>query len=746
MKKPSMRILSYTVIMLMLGGCNSSDSDNMTSLYDLELKAYTDGVINESPEMPVGIPQQFVAVGFYDDGTSKDVTESISWLIDDSIHSADNGLLTGSTVGSYDVVAHLNDIDSNSVKFIIKDAVIQNIETSLGSVEIVKGKYANTQAVGYFSDGSAHNITNYVNWGSSDPDVAFVSKNIALGLKKGVSEITSSYSGIISDPKSLEVIALDKLSILAKSPKDNDEDSSNQIVEGTSTILLVNGEYSNGTVEQLTNQVEWESSDLSVLSVNKNGHLLALSPGTVTLTATKDDVTSEPVEIDVVQAAAVKVEINTVTPEKLHVGSLIAFEGNVTYDNGMINENASEIIWDSIDPSLEQIGSSGVFRATKTTDSVQVLATVADISEYSNPIKIVDSPLEKVEFRTSNGGAAIVSASVKRTESEYVSVWGQYEGSSEYVNISSIGDWTSTSPLITVYKGLITVSKDAPLGVNDTISFKIDGEVEPSPLSINVVSAPITSVKIERTEKLGISDLFPTETLSLSLRRFRADGTNTLSLENVSWTTSSESLATVDSGLVKANFDKGIVTITATTLGFSDSLEIPINKVPHCGGSENTHVNDNADYDQDCVDIISDDDRKYISLYNVRSRSLMQRLGYHLSYTPIGRTYQSSSYSVFSFTGLEHMMWVCNDVNNWYSNDGWEIPAEHSSNSIMTSVLNLDSGNQYGWFVTSYINAIFAFDKSNLHIGKRGMDSSDQFYSTPSTENSRFALLCSYEK
>ncbi|WP_210437700.1 Ig-like domain-containing protein, partial [Vibrio crassostreae] len=76
------------------------------------------------------------------------------------------------------------------------------------------------------------------------------------------------------------------------------------MVEGTSTILLVNGEYSNGTVEQLTNQVEWESSDLSVLSVNKNGHLLALSPGTLTLTATKDDVTSEPVEIDVVQAAA----------------------------------------------------------------------------------------------------------------------------------------------------------------------------------------------------------------------------------------------------------------------------------------------------------------------------------------------------------------------------------------------------------------------------------------------------------
>ena len=79
---------------------------------------------------------------------------------------------------------------------------------------------------------------------------------------------------------------------------------------GLSQYFYAIGLYSDGSSQDIGNQVNWVSSNISVATINSSGSVKAVAVGTSDITATFSGITSPPVSLTVVPATSTK----TVTP------------------------------------------------------------------------------------------------------------------------------------------------------------------------------------------------------------------------------------------------------------------------------------------------------------------------------------------------------------------------------------------------------------------------------------------------
>ena len=79
---------------------------------------------------------------------------------------------------------------------------------------------------------------------------------------------------------------------------------------GLSQYFYAIGLYSDGSSQDIGNQVNWVSSNISVATINSSGSVKAVAVGTSDITATFSGITSPPVSLAVVPATSTK----TVTP------------------------------------------------------------------------------------------------------------------------------------------------------------------------------------------------------------------------------------------------------------------------------------------------------------------------------------------------------------------------------------------------------------------------------------------------
>jgi len=126
-----------------------------------------------------------------------------------------------------------------------------------------------------------------VNWTSSPASVATVSnapstEGLATGIATGNATITALFAGLAGQA-SLTVTnaTLTSITIVPAMP-DITLDGSQQ--------FTATGNFSDGSTEQLTDQVTWTSSDASVATMSPDGLASPAGTGTTTITATMNGV------------------------------------------------------------------------------------------------------------------------------------------------------------------------------------------------------------------------------------------------------------------------------------------------------------------------------------------------------------------------------------------------------------------------------------------------------------------------
>ena len=153
------------------------------------------------------------------------------------------------------------------------------------------------------SDGSTANVDDRVLWVISDPAIVSVdATGEVTTLAEGLVDISAELNGITSNTFSLEVLPADLTEITITAPAASVE-------LGSTLAFSASGLYTAGTVEDLTSQVSWVSSDEAIATLAADGLLSPLAEGNVDVHAALAGVMSNVLNIDVLPAPVTAITI-----------------------------------------------------------------------------------------------------------------------------------------------------------------------------------------------------------------------------------------------------------------------------------------------------------------------------------------------------------------------------------------------------------------------------------------------------
>ena len=163
-----------------------------------------------SPSIAKGLTQQFNATGTYSDGSTQNITTSVTWAsatTSVATIGAGTGLATGASVGTSQITATLGTIVSLPDTLTVTAAALQSISVTPANPSITVGETQQFVATGTYSDTSTQNITTSVTWASATTSVATIgaSTGLATGVAAGTSQITAAQGTVVSLPDTLTV-------------------------------------------------------------------------------------------------------------------------------------------------------------------------------------------------------------------------------------------------------------------------------------------------------------------------------------------------------------------------------------------------------------------------------------------------------------------------------------------------------------------------------------------------------------
>lgn len=159
-----------------------------------------------NPTAPVGVAVPFTALGHYSDGSTVDLTASVTWHSSDpsiaqvSNSAASAGRATGIAPGSSQISATdpATSLSSGNVTLSIVPITLVSIAITPPAPTVQRGKSQALTATGTFNDGTSQDLTSTVNWTSDNSAVALMSPGSYLGAGVGTTTVhaTDAASGV----------------------------------------------------------------------------------------------------------------------------------------------------------------------------------------------------------------------------------------------------------------------------------------------------------------------------------------------------------------------------------------------------------------------------------------------------------------------------------------------------------------------------------------------------------------------
>jgi uncharacterized protein YjdB len=240
----------------------------------------------------------YTATGTFSDGSTQDLTDVMTWTIQDNTGAASvnaKGLVTGLSPGTITVSTNSPFVFGSvhgSTPATVAAGTLQSIAVKPATAFIVPGNTIQFSAVGTFTDGSTQDISTLVGWTSSNAvasptttDVATIPSGLATGQGIGSTTVTAKL-GMISGTADLMVVSPAQVS-LAVTP------TTASVAAGATTQLTATGTFIEGSTQDFTALVNWSSSNASAATVAyQTGVVSGLAAGTSTITATLGSVSS----------------------------------------------------------------------------------------------------------------------------------------------------------------------------------------------------------------------------------------------------------------------------------------------------------------------------------------------------------------------------------------------------------------------------------------------------------------------
>ncbi|MDP1827233.1 MAG: Ig-like domain-containing protein [Archangium sp.] len=319
-------------------------------------------VTPQNVSRPKGLAQQFTAMGVFSDGSTADLTGTVTWASTDAakvvVSNANGSRGLGSTpaVGAVTISATLSGV-TGSTPFTVTAAALTGLVLSPGGSSASLGSVRQYVATGTYTDASTQNLTTQVAWSSSNQGVATISNavgsnGLATTISTGVTSISAAWGGFAAASNLL--VFQNALTHIDLTP------AAGGTALGYSRQFIAIGSYSDGTTQALTHLVTWTSDDAAVAIVSNadgsRGLFSTVGLGNVTVSATYQGITgTAPHAV----TPAVLVMLN-LTPSSLALGVAGTAQLTATgfFSDGTTQNLTSTVTWTSSAPATVQVSNA----------------------------------------------------------------------------------------------------------------------------------------------------------------------------------------------------------------------------------------------------------------------------------------------------------------------------------------------------------------------------------------------------
>src|ERR1022692_4121142 len=237
-------------------------------------------------------------------------------------------------------------------------AKLSQIKIAPANQTIAKGTTLQLSATGYYADGTTHALGASVTWQTTQSAVATITtQGDVTGVGEGVAQLSAAYQGVTGSTS----VNVGPPALLNMTVGPNQS----SLPVGESEQLTATGNFSDGTIQNLTQSATWSSSAPGVATITAGGLATGVTAGTSSLSATMTSITGS-----ATLAVTVPVLLSiAVTPgnTSIAVGTKQQFTATGTYSDSSTQNLTSTAAWSSSAPSMATIGDASGSQGLATT-------------------------------------------------------------------------------------------------------------------------------------------------------------------------------------------------------------------------------------------------------------------------------------------------------------------------------------------------------------------------------------------
>ena len=305
---------------------------------------------------------------------------AFTWTSSDaSVASIDSsGLATGRLAGSTTITATSDGVESNDSTLTIIPAAVASITLTPSTSTIEAGQSQQFVATAKDATGTVIPGATFT-WNSSNPAVASItSSGFAVGILAGGSNITATAGAVSSNPASLTVTP-SSIKSISLSPL------SQSIQTGQTQQFLATARDVNGnTIPNVA--FTWILSGPTIASITSGGLATGLVPGATTITATSAGVSSNSSTLTVTRATVNSITV-TPTTASIQTGQTQLFVATAK-DAGGNPIPGVVFAWNSSDPTVASIDSTGIATAGPSAGTTLVTASAEGVTSSAGQLRV----------------------------------------------------------------------------------------------------------------------------------------------------------------------------------------------------------------------------------------------------------------------------------------------------------------------------------------------------------------------
>lgn len=230
---------------------------------------------------------------------------------------------------------------------------ISNIAISPAARTVLVGTTNQFKAVGTCSNGAQVDITNVVNWQTNAPSIAMPNATgLMAGWSPGAATVTASISNVMSLPASINVVDTTSLAAINISPQIA------KIAKGNLQQFKAVGTYRDGSTQNITAAVNWNTDALDTVSINTSGLASGLAYGNAEVTATVNGLSSPAARVAVTSSIA-SIAITPASATMKVLGSQ-QFKATASHPDGTTKDISDSASWATSAPGIVNFSGNGL--------------------------------------------------------------------------------------------------------------------------------------------------------------------------------------------------------------------------------------------------------------------------------------------------------------------------------------------------------------------------------------------------